>query len=590
MFFCLQRCKQTILFFKEIILSQTLKKKLKAMKNQKENAGFQGGSTIKKVSVNQVVIPNEYNELYDYQSKNREIELLQESISEISQQQAISVIKQAGQYLVIDGVLRLEAIKCLNLNIIKVVEVEFDSTENFSLKDLIIHHQIKKEKTPQEKLNEIKSILRIDEVNSNPLRDKEKRNEFISKMMGNGWKKNNVLNFEKILYWDKETPNELSLPTKILLGEVSVAKSMEAISLFNLLGTENENESQIIKGFLDTKYDSAKAEHLIHTYFKKKEDKPTEVKIYPIKTENYEIISGNIERIKLPSQHAYDAVFTSPPFYKMVRYGDSPDELGWEKTPQEYVERLANILMIGFEKMKDSGSMFINITETFEKNQCYGIIPLLTTKLMRRGVLYQGIKIWNKTSNKPLSNKTNRLLPGFEYILHFTKTTDYYFERFKKPKKSNTGLKVTKGCKEKSGNSVSYHIPNDYDQFRDVLHENEVGDALNVSIAKHRTVHTEDEQYHPATFSYLLPVIPLITHCPKSTDSVVFDPFMGSGSTGRTSLLLGYKFVGVELYEENIKTAKRILHEGESMFDQESLDALLLECAHETELELDLAA
>jgi DNA modification methylase len=560
------------------------------MKNQKENAGFQGGSTIKKVSVNQVVIPNEYNELYDYQSKNREIELLQESISEISQQQAISVIKQAGQYLVIDGVLRLEAIKCLNLNIIKVVEVEFDSTENFSLKDLIIHHQIKKEKTPQEKLNEIKSILRIDEVNSNPLRDKEKRNEFISKMMGNGWKKNNVLNFEKILYWDKETPNELSLPTKILLGEVSVAKSMEAISLFNLLGTENENESQIIKGFLDTKYDSAKAEHLIHTYFKKKEDKPTEVKIYPIKTENYEIISGNIERIKLPSQHAYDAVFTSPPFYKMVRYGDSPDELGWEKTPQEYVERLANILMIGFEKMKDSGSMFINITETFEKNQCYGIIPLLTTKLMRRGVLYQGIKIWNKTSNKPLSNKTNRLLPGFEYILHFTKTTDYYFERFKKPKKSNTGLKVTKGCKEKSGNSVSYHIPNDYDQFRDVLHENEVGDALNVSIAKHRTVHTEDEQYHPATFSYLLPVIPLITHCPKSTDSVVFDPFMGSGSTGRTSLLLGYKFVGVELYEENIKTAKRILHEGESMFDQESLDALLLECAHETELELDLAA
>ena len=556
------------------------------MKNQKENVGFQGGSIIKRVNVNEVVIPNEYNELYDYQSKNREIELLQESIWEIGQQQAISVINQAGQYLVIDGVLRLKAIEYLNLNIIKVAEVEFDSTENFSLKDLIIHHQIKKEKTHQEKLNEIKSILRIDEVLTNPIRDKEKRIQLISKMMGNGWKKNNVLNFEKILHWDKETPNELTLSTKILLGEVSVAKAMEAISLFSLLGTENENESQIIKCFLDTKYDSEKAEHLIHTFFKKKEDKPTEVKIYPIKTENYVIINGNIESIKLPAQHAYDGVFTSPPYYRMVRYGNSPDELGWEKTPQEYVERLSNILMKGFDKMKDSASMFINMAETFEGNKCYGVIPLLTSELMKRGMIYQGIKIWNKTSNKPLSNKTNRLLPGFEYVLHFTKTTDYYFERFKKPKKSKTGLKVTKGCKEKSGNSVSYHIPNDYDQFRDVLHENEVGDALNVSIAKHRTVHTDDEQYHPATFSYLLPVIPLLTHCPKKPDTVIFDPFMGTGSTGRTSLLLGFKFVGSELYEENIKTAKRVLHEGESMFNQESLDTLLLDCAHETELDL----
>ena len=53
------------------------------MKNQKENAGFLGGSTIKKVSVNQVVIPQEYSTLYDYTSKNREIELLKESIEEI---------------------------------------------------------------------------------------------------------------------------------------------------------------------------------------------------------------------------------------------------------------------------------------------------------------------------------------------------------------------------------------------------------------------------------------------------------------------------------------------------------------------------
>jgi hypothetical protein len=88
----------------------------------------------------------------------------------------------------------------------------------------------------------------------------------------------------------------------------------------------------------------------------------------------------------------------------------------------------------------------------------------------------------------------------------------------------------------------------------------------------------------------ILTVIFLLTHTPKNSDSVVFDPFLGSGSTGRTSLLLGYKFVGVELYKENIKTAKRVLHEGESIFNQEALDQLLVDCGVGIEEEVSLAA
>ena len=560
------------------------------MKNQKENAGFLGGSTIKKVSVNQVVIPQEYSTLYDYTSKNREIELLKESIEEIGQQQPISVVKQrAGEYLVIDGVLRLEVAKCLNLNFIKVTEVEFEPTESFTLKDLIIHHQIKKEKTHQEKLNEIKSILRIDQVLTNPLRDKEKRIELISKMMGVGWKRNNVLNFEKILRWETNEEDAIQLALKILIGELSILKSLEAIELFQNLNTDKEKESEIVKGFLEGKYDKNKGLHLIETFYVKKNEPLTEIKIYPIKSKNYEIIQGNIEEIELSTSLNIDVIFSSPPYYRTIRYGDSPDEIGWEKTPQEYVKRLANIYMKGYEKMKDTGSVFINIAETFENNKCYGIIPLLTCELISRGMIYQGTKIWNKNGNKPLSNKTKRLLPGFEYVLHFTKTTQFYFDRFKKLRK-NSRLKVTKGCKEKNSNKVSYHIPNSYSQFRDVLHENEVSDALNVSISKLRTIHQDDEEYHPATFSYLLPVVPLVSYCPKVPESVVFDPFMGTGSTGRTSLLLGFKFVGSELYEENIKTAKRVLHEGESIFNQETLDQLLVDCGVGIEEEVSLAA
>jgi len=62
---------------------------------------------------------------------------------------------------------------------------------------------------------------------------------------------------------------------------------------------------------------------------------------------------------------------------------------------------------------------------------------------------------------------------------------------------------------------------------------------------------------------------------PKNRNSVVFDPFMGSGSCGVTSILLGFKFVGVELYEKNIQTVQRILSESQEEFDEDSLKSLL---------------
>ena len=42
-----------------------------------------------------------------------------------------------------------------------------------------------------------------------------------------------------------------------------------------------------------------------------------------------------------------------------------------------------------------------------------------------------------------------------------------------------------------------------------------------------------------------------------------------------TALLLGFKFVGVELYEKNIQTANRVLSESQEAFDEDSLKSLL---------------
>ena len=97
--------------------------------------------------------------------------------------------------------------------------------------------------------------------------------------------------------------------------------------------------------------------------------------------------------------------------------------------------------------------------------------------------------------------------------------------------------------------------------------------ALNQHRAKTR--HVEGEDQRPATFSHSLPVIPLLMSCPKSPNTVVFDPFMGSGSCGVTALLMGMRFVGVELYDKNIKSAERLLTDIQSQYDEKTLNQIL---------------
>ena len=156
------------------------------MKNLKLNQ-----SVNETININDVEVSNLSKSLYDYSNRENEINTLVESISSIGQQQPITVVKKGSKYVVLDGVLRLKAVIRLNLNEIDAIVCEFPVTDEFSLADLIIHHQIRKQKTNIEKLNEVRTLLRIDSENKNPLRDKKKRVDLISSLLGGkGWRRN----------------------------------------------------------------------------------------------------------------------------------------------------------------------------------------------------------------------------------------------------------------------------------------------------------------------------------------------------------------------------------------------------------------
>jgi len=548
--------------------------------------------THQKFRNEELVVSEITNKLYDYSNRELEIQALMESISEIGLQQPISIVKFRSQHVIADGVLRHKACSRLNLNEIDCIVSGIEVEDELGLIDLIIQNQLHKVKTDPEKLNEVKGLLRIDSDDTNPLRDKDKRVSIISSLLGGkGWGRNNVYSFEKILRWEKNTNSELRLAERVMSNEINISIALETITLIEnpLFEKEKENESCIVDGFINGKYSSGRAEKLMGAYDRKKAEGPTRIDLFPIDERNYTILQGNIENIELPVNLRIDTIFTSPPYYKILKYGDDLNELGWEKTAELYVKRLADILMKVYGRLKPTGSMFINLGESYENGACQAVTDRLTIELINRGVNFVDRLIWNKVTNKPVPNQVKRLQPGYETILHFTKSSDYYFERVRI--KSDKTLKVARGCKEKGSDEVRYHIPNNYDQFRNVLADDQVSSVLSIQVYKGRTKHIEGEEKHPATFSSNLPVIPLLISTPKTRDAVVCDPFMGSGSTGVTALLLGFKFVGVELYEKNIVTAQRILNESQQDFDQLELDSLLEEYCEipETEDELQRA-
>jgi DNA modification methylase len=257
--------------------------------------------------------------------------------------------------------------------------------------------------------------------------------------------------------------------------------------------------------------------------------------------------------------------------------------MGWEATPKLYAKRLVDSLMKPYNRLKDTGNMFINLGETYDKGQCLAVIEHVVLEMVSRGMFYVDRIIWKKDSNKPISNQNHRFQPSYEVVLHFAKSKNYYFNRFK-IKKDNTNYSISRGCKDYGCDGINYYVPNFYKQLRTIISENELKDIVSVQTNTSRIKHVEGEQWHPATFSQMLPAIFLATFCPKPTEDytpLVFDPFNGIASTGSTALMMGLRYCGVELYENNVNTSTRVLAESLNQFEPRALEQIEFEKEYE---------
>lgn len=137
------------------------------------------------------------------------------------------------------------------------------------------------------------------------------------------------------------------------------------------------------------------------------------------------IITGDARSIKLPD-NSVDLVVTSPPYWQKRDYGVT-DQIGQESTPQGYVDAIMKCLSEWGRVLRPTGSVFLNVGDSFHKKSLVGIPARLELAAMDLGWTVRNRIIWAKTGGMPEAVK-NRLVSRHEYVIHLVRQDNYYYD------------------------------------------------------------------------------------------------------------------------------------------------------------------
>lgn len=291
---------------------------------------------------------------------------------------------------------------------------------------------------------------------------------------------------------------------------------------------------------------------------------------------NTECLSG----LKMLSDSCVNCCVTSPPYFGLRDYGNDA-QIGLEATPEEYIEKLVEVFREVRRVLKDDGSLWVNIGDSYNgsgkagnnpdnigKHKTFGKVGnprtfgvpvrlksikpkdligipwMLAFALRADGWYLRQDIIWAKPSVMPESVK-DRCTKSHEYIFLLSKSRKYYFdnESIKEPSttfdtsirdRDKTKMNNTPGRSKMRGLTT-----NDYE------------------MRNKRSVWTVATQPfkggHFAVFPQRLIVDCIKAGCQEN--GVVLDPFMGSGTTAIVARKLNRNYIGFELNPDYIKIA-----------------------------------
>jgi site-specific DNA-methyltransferase (adenine-specific) len=257
--------------------------------------------------------------------------------------------------------------------------------------------------------------------------------------------------------------------------------------------------------------------------------------------------------MKRSSSHGMrvDVIVTSPPYNINKEYGSYRDN----KERKDYLDWLYEIAQLSYLILKDNGSFFLNIGGT----PSYPMLPFeVIEKFKKAEYQLQNTIHWIKSISfeKTDVGKNNGIrdysIGHFKPIVSDRYLTDIHEYIFHFTKEGNVKL-------NKRAIGVPYQDKTNIGRWKSATQDKR--DRGNVWFIPYPTI--QESRHHPAVFPEKLPYLCIKMHGVKP-DMLVYDPFMGIGTTALACIKLGVNYMGTEIDADYIKVALEYIEKRKS--------------------------
>lgn len=266
------------------------------------------------------------------------------------------------------------------------------------------------------------------------------------------------------------------------------------------------------------------------------------------------------------------------------------EQIGLEETPEEYIDRLVSVFHEVKRVLKDDGTLWVNIGDSYNGNKkgntesvkskslfenqgnfekkkwdgckekdLIGIPWELAFALRNDGWYLRQDIIWAKPNCMPESVK-DRCTKSHEYIFLLSKSERYYFDlqAIKEPAGAKGNARTFRGGGAYTGGrSFNNSAEGDRESHGNAKNEAGTRNKRDVWFVPTGGGYSDDDGAHFATYPKKLIEPCILSGCPVG--GTVLDPFNGSGTTGVVAIENGRNYIGIELNEKYAVMAEKRL-------------------------------
>jgi DNA modification methylase len=226
-----------------------------------------------------------------------------------------------------------------------------------------------------------------------------------------------------------------------------------------------------------------------------------------------------------------------------------------EETPEAYIERLISVVDEIGRVLKDTGSLYINLGDSYRGRSLLGLPWRVAIRLTERGWLLRNANVWSKVNGLPTS-ATTRFRNSHEFVFFLVKQKDYYFDLDSVREPHQTKTKTLQVEQRPHGSSRKIR-GGGFPGHPNGKNPSDVWSLHTENRPKKYIVPGYDFEGHFAPFPEALCEKPIKASCPPG--GIVLDPFIGSGTTAVVARRLGRRYLGIDLSAEYVKLAERRL-------------------------------